>query len=74
MSSQSSIADVLVARGVPKPTGRDVLLLELASVPAAFTLLPVASMLEHGASGNVGKGIAMAVVGLGLRRYRAGGS
>lgn len=62
---------VLVARVVPRPVGWAIILLEPASVLAAFMLLPIAPMLERGAySGNVGKGVAMAVVGLSLKCHR----
>ena len=56
-----------VARVVLRPIGWAVLLLEPASVLAAVLFRPIAPMLERGAySGNVGKGIAMAVVSFSL--------
>ena len=62
---------ILVAGVVPKSAGWAIILLEPASVLAAVPLSPIAPLLERGAySGNVGKGVALAVVGLAMKRLR----
>jgi hypothetical protein len=56
------------ARVVPPYAGWALILLEPGSILAAMALSPIAPLLERGAySGNVGKGVAMGIVALGLR-------
>jgi len=54
---------------LPKYAGWALILLEPSSILAALALSPVAPLLPRGAySGNVGKGLAMGIVALALRK------
>ncbi len=58
----------LLAGSLPKYVGWALILLEPSSILAALALSPIAPLLPRGAySGNIGKGIAMGIVALGLR-------
>jgi hypothetical protein len=58
----------LMAGVLPKYAGWALILLEPSSILAALALSRIAPLLPRGAySGNVGKGLAMGVVALGLR-------
>jgi uncharacterized membrane protein YgdD (TMEM256/DUF423 family) len=55
--------------------GVALILFEPSSILAAFALSPIAPLLPRGAySGNIGKGIALAIVAFALRHARSGGS
>jgi len=59
----------LMAGLLPKYAGWALILLEPSSILAALALSPVAPLLPRGAySGNVGKGLAMGIVALALRK------
>ena len=56
---------------LPRSVGWALIFFEPSSVLAAFMLSPIAPMLPRGAySGNVGKGVALAILAFGLRRFR----
>ena len=58
----------LIAGALPKYAGWALMLLEPSSILAALALSPIAPLLPRGAySGNVGKGVAMGIIALGLR-------
>jgi hypothetical protein len=59
---------ILVAGAMPKYAGWAVILLESASILSALALSPIGPLLPRGAySGNIGKGITLAVVAVGFR-------
>ena len=58
----------LIAGALPKYAAWALILLEPSSILAALALSPIAPLLPRGAySGNVGKGVAMGIIALGLR-------
>jgi multisubunit Na+/H+ antiporter MnhG subunit len=60
----------LAARALPAMAGWAIILLEPASILIAFALSPVAPLLPRGAySGNIGKGLSLALVAWALRRF-----
>ena len=60
---------------LPRSAGWALIFFEPSSMIAAFTLSPIAPMLPRGAySGNVGKGVALAILCLGLHRFRTRGA